>query len=217
MTTSVSIAEMLAARIAALEPQVDPASRRSGERLLLDVAGLCVAARKTRYVAAALDSVDPQGGCTVIGHAGTRLGAEGAAFVNGTAAHGEDFDDTYEGGPVHAGAVIVPALLAAAERHALDGAALLRGIAVGCELMCRLCRVAPTKLHKAGFHPTAILGVFGATAGVGAALRLAPAELVHAFGIAGSLAGSPSGIRAATHRCSVSISASVRRRSPLNA
>jgi len=189
MTTSVSIAEMLAARIAALEPQVDPASRRSGERLLLDVAGLCVAARRTRYVAAALDSVDPQGGCTVIGHAGTRLGAEGAAFVNGTAAHGEDFDDTYEGGPVHAGAVIVPALLAAAERHALDGAALLRGIAVGCELMCRLCRVAPTKLHKAGFHPTAILGVFGATAGVGAALRLAPAELVHAFGIAGSLAG----------------------------
>ena len=31
------------------------------------------------------------------------------AFVNGTAAHGEDFDDTFEGGPVHAGAVIVPA------------------------------------------------------------------------------------------------------------
>ena len=45
---------------------------------------------------------------TAIGHART-LDAAGAAFVNGTAAHGEDFDDTFEGGPVHAGAVIVPA------------------------------------------------------------------------------------------------------------
>ena len=46
-----------------------------------------------------------------------------AAFVNGTAAHGEDFDDTFEGGPVHAGAVIVPAVLAACERYGRDGAA----------------------------------------------------------------------------------------------
>jgi 2-methylcitrate dehydratase PrpD len=32
-------------------------------------------------------------------------------------AHGEDYDDTFEGGPVHAGAVIVPALLATAEQQ----------------------------------------------------------------------------------------------------
>ena len=50
------------------------------------------------------------------------MSAAGAAFVNGTAAHGEDFDDTFEGGPVHAGAVIVPAVLAACERHKPDGA-----------------------------------------------------------------------------------------------
>ena len=51
-----------------------------------------------------------------------RLSAAGAALVNGTAAHGEDFDDTFEGGPVHAGAVVVPAVLAACERHNPDGA-----------------------------------------------------------------------------------------------
>ena len=46
------------------------------------------------------------------GHAGG-FSAEDAALINGTAAHGEDFDDTYEGGPVHSATVIVPAVLAA--------------------------------------------------------------------------------------------------------
>ena len=70
------------------------------------------------------------------------LNAAGAAFVNGTAAHGEDFDDTFEGGPVHAGAVVVPAVLAACERHNPDGRMALIGIAVGTEVLCRLepCR-----------------------------------------------------------------------------
>ena len=61
-----------------------------------------------------------------------------AAFVNGTAAHGEDFDDTFEGGPVHAGAVIVPAVLAACERHKPTARPRCIGIAVGTEVMCRL-------------------------------------------------------------------------------
>ena len=90
--------------------------------------------------------------------------AAGAAFVNGTAAHGEDFDDTFEGGPVHAGAVIVPAVLAVAERNRIAGRDALRGIAVGAEVMCRASLVAPKLFHKAGFHPTAVLGAVGAAA-----------------------------------------------------
>jgi 2-methylcitrate dehydratase PrpD len=102
--------------------------------------------------------------------------------------HGEDFDDTFEGGPVHAGAVIVPAVLAACERHAGDGRAALLGIAVGVETMCRLSLVTPKLVHKAGFHPTAVLGAVGAAAGVGAALRLNARQLVDALGNAGSMA-----------------------------
>ena len=185
--TQSTVAERLAATIADCAPQRDPAAAPVARRLLLDIAGLCVAARREDYVAAAIAAIDQPGPCSVLGHAGT-LGAEGAAFVNGTAAHGEDFDDTYEGGPVHAGAVIVPALLAAAERHQLSGADLLRGIAVGVEVMCRLCAVAPTKVHKAGFHPTAVFGGFGAVAGLAAALRLPPQQTVDAFGLAGSMA-----------------------------
>ena len=98
-------------------------------------------------------------------------------LVNGTAIHGEDFDDTFEGGPIHAGAVIVPAVLAACERHDLDGRAALLGIAVGVETMCRLSTVAPTLTHKAGFHPTAVFGAMGAAAGVGAALKAQAAAI----------------------------------------
>ena len=191
MTTSTSngqtVSRRLAQAIVTARPESWPAAQAIGQRLLMDVAGICMAARHENYVLAALASVEQDGPCSVIGFAQT-CGVEAAAFVNGIAAHGEDFDDTYEGGPVHAGVVIVPALLAAAQRHKLSGADLLRGIAVGAEVMCRLCAVAPTKVHKAGFHPTAIFGVMGAVAGLGAALRLSEDELVDAFGIAGSMA-----------------------------
>ena len=73
---------------------------------------------------------------------------------------------------MHAGAVIVPAVLAACERPQLLGRRVraLLGIAVGTEVMCRLSTVVPKAVHKAGFHPTAIFGAMGAAAGVGAAL-----------------------------------------------
>jgi 2-methylcitrate dehydratase PrpD len=184
-----AIAEILANGIATLDPaRLPPAVRTKCEELLIDVVGLCLTARNEDYVKAALASWDDDGPCTAIGHA-RRLSAAGAAFVNGTAAHGEDFDDTFEGGPVHAGAVIVPAVLAACERHNPDGPSALIGIAVGVEVICRLSVVVPKAVHKAGFHPTAVFGAMAAAAAVGAALKLTPRQLVDALGIVGSMAG----------------------------
>ncbi len=186
--SSPAIAERLAAAAdAARAAPLPPAVRATAEALLIDVAGLCVAARRTDYVRAALDGWEANGGSTAIGHA-RALDAPGAAFVNGTAAHGEDFDDTFEGGPVHAGAVVVPAVLAAAERQRLAGPDALFGIAVGVEVMCRASLVAPKLIHKAGFHPTAVLGALAAAAGVAAATRATRATFVNALGIAGSMA-----------------------------
>ena len=184
-----AIAETLAQSIAALDVAKLPQGvRRKCEELLIDVVGLAVTARSEDYVKSTLAACDDDGSCTAIGHART-LSAAAAALVNGTAIHGEDFDDTFEGGPVHAGAVIVPAVLAACERHGCDGKVALLGIAVGVETMCRLSMVAPTLTHKAGFHPTAVFGTMGAAAGVGAALELSPRQLVDALGNAGSMAG----------------------------
>src|SRR5262249_21428789 len=117
----ISVAETLAEKIVALKGDGLPGTTaRKCEDLLIDVVGLCVTARNEDYVQATLGSCDDDGACTAIGHRRT-LTAAGAALVNGTAAHGEDFDDTFEGGPVHAGAVVVPAVLAACERYDLDG------------------------------------------------------------------------------------------------
>src|SRR6185369_1040175 len=168
-----SVAEQLAQSIVTLDAAaLPPALRAKCEDLLVDVIGLCITARNEDYVRATLAGCDDDGPCTVIGHART-LSSAGAALVNGTAIHGEDFDDTFEGGPVHAGAVIVPAVLAACERHRPDsGGAALLGIAVGVEVMCRLGLVAPKLVHKAGFHPTAVFGAMAAAAGVATALGL---------------------------------------------
>jgi len=190
MAGTPSVAEALAERIAALHTaRLPPEVHETCERLLLDVIGLCLVARHTDYVRAALSawSADP-GTATAIGHPG-QLGAAAAAFVNGTAAHGEDFDDTFEGGPVHAGAVIVPAVLAIAEQERRNGASALLGVAVGVETICRLSLVVPKAVHKAGFHPTAVFGALAAAAGAGATLGLRPRQIVDALGVAGSMAG----------------------------
>jgi 2-methylcitrate dehydratase PrpD len=182
------VAESLARSVTAARGKALPAQMRATlESMFIDIAGLCVATRNMSYVHAALDSWEANGSSTAIGHLRT-LDAAGAAFVNGTAAHGEDFDDTFEGGPVHAGVVIVPALLAAAERHRIPGRDMLFGMAVGAELMCRGGMVAPKRIHKAGFHPTAVLGAMGAAAGVAAALKVDEKTFASAQGIAGSMA-----------------------------
>jgi 2-methylcitrate dehydratase PrpD len=183
-----SVSERIAAAIESARSRPLPDECRTVcENLVLDVVGLCVAARATDYVASVTASVDTGGPCTAVGHR-ARYDPAGAALINGTAAHGEDFDDTFEGGPVHSGAVIVPATLAAAERHGLGGGDVLFGMAVGCEVLCRLSLVAPRAVHDAGFHPTAVFGTLGAAAAVGSALRLRPHELVSAIGIGGSMA-----------------------------
>ncbi|HUR89462.1 MAG TPA: MmgE/PrpD family protein [Ramlibacter sp.] len=182
-----SVSQQLADGFATV-PALPTNVRAMGDALLMDFAGICVAARNTDYVRAVVAATNEPGPCTLIGHAGSFNPAT-AALVNGTAAHGEDYDDTFEGGPIHAGAVILPAVLAAAEQHALSGEDALAGIAVGCEVMCRLCLVAPKRVHAAGFHPTAVFGALGAAAGVATALRLSTQQWVDALGIAGSMAG----------------------------
>jgi 2-methylcitrate dehydratase PrpD len=184
-----TVAETLAASAARLKPEDIPLAVRERCRdLLVDVAGLCVAARNRDYVRALHRSLDHGGPGTAFGLP-EGLSPEDAALLNGTAAHGEDFDDTFEGGPVHSGAVIVPAVLAACERFERSGSDALLGIAVGVEALCRLSLVAPKRIHNAGFHPTAVLGAMAAALAVSKAIGASEKQAVDALGIAGSMAG----------------------------
>ncbi len=166
---------------------IPPALRATLRRLLLDSGGLMVAARDRDYVTACRKTTEAPGACTAIGQEGGFLAAD-AALISGVAIHGEDYDDTFEGTPVHVGAVIVPAALAAAEKTEASGADLLRGLATGGELACRMAVVAPTAIHRAGFHPTAVIGALSAAFATAAIFKLEPKQTASALGIAGSMA-----------------------------
>lgn len=185
--TTSPIAEILAdwlvtADVKALAPETIEVCRR----IVVDVAGLCIAARHETYVQATVAAAGP-GDATAIGHA-RAFDPFSAALINGTAAHGEDYDDTFEGGPVHSGAVVVPAAMAICEAEGLGGDRLLLATAYGAELLCRLSLVTPKAIHKAGFHPTAVIGTMAAAASVSVALGLTRDQIVSALGIAGSMA-----------------------------
>lgn len=187
LTSESTLSERLAAWGAGLTPQDVPADMAAKcEAILVDVVGLCLAARHSDYIASVLAGAEV-GGHVAIGHA-RRLTAADAALLNGTAAHGEDFDDTFEGGPVHSGAVVVPAVLAAAQRDNLDGDRIMLGIAAGCELLCRLGLVTPKAIHRAGFHPTAVLGAMASAFAVGVATGQNQRKLRDTLGVAGSTA-----------------------------
>lgn len=183
-----AIAETLATWAAGLKPEAIPSPVQATlRRLLLDAGGLMIAGRRLDYVEACRDTAEAPGLCTAIGHRGGFLPSD-AALISGVAIHGEDYDDTFEGTPVHVGAVIVPAVLAAAEKGSCSGEDVLRGLAVGGELACRMAVVAPTAIHRAGFHPTAVIGAMAAAIGVASTLRLNPTKVASALGIAGSMA-----------------------------
>ncbi|MEK9644107.1 MAG: MmgE/PrpD family protein, partial [Alphaproteobacteria bacterium] len=91
----ISKSEEFAAWATGLEAGDIPDSvRAAAGNALLDFTGLCIAARGEDYVHATLAAGSEPGGCTALGHA-AGVDAAGAALVNGTAAHGEDYDDTF--------------------------------------------------------------------------------------------------------------------------
>jgi 2-methylcitrate dehydratase PrpD len=116
------------------------------------------------------------------------LPAAGAAFANAMLCHGLDFDDTHPDSVSHVSTVVVPAALALAEARGANGATLLAAVLAGNEVVTRIGMAAPGAFHERGFHPTAICGIFGATAAAARLGGLSHAEAASALGIAGSMA-----------------------------
>ena len=153
--------------------------------LLKDICGIILSARNEDYIKSLVETYKGSGNLISLGHS-ERFDLFSSAIIAGTAAHGEDFDDTFEGNPMHVGATMIPAMLSAAQKFNLDGDQILKGLAVGSELICRLALVAPTAMHKQSFHPTAVCGTFGVAAGLSSVLDLSEKQMVSALGIAGS-------------------------------
>ena len=120
---------------------------------------------------------------------GTRLDAARAAFVNGAYAHACDLDDTHVGSMHHAGASILPAVLAVAEREDARGRALLEAAIVGYEASLRIGLATQPSLFHRGFMATPTCGAFGAALAAGKLLRFSAQDMAGALGAAGAYAG----------------------------
>lgn len=166
--------------------------REMARHCLLDTVGNAlggrVLAKSSERIETAVTNMAPkrQGPCTVLGDSRTFTPLE-ASFLNGTFSHSLDFDDVNVNARGHVGTVVVPSALAAAEQVGATGQEFLVGIVAGYEITSRVGS-ALGNLYRRGFHPTAIAGVFGATAAAGKLFQLTDDQLTSAFGINGSQA-----------------------------
>src|SRR5262249_40126366 len=89
--------------------------------------------------------------------------AENAALANGMLAHADETDDSHAPSLTHPGCGIVPAALAMAEREARSGMALLRAVALGYDVGCRLTMSLNAYEFREDGHSTHSFGpMFGA-------------------------------------------------------
>jgi 2-methylcitrate dehydratase PrpD len=125
---------------------------------------------------------------SLVGHE-VKVPAPQAALHNGMLAHWSEWDDTFDPGAVHGGAVIFPTLLAVGETCQATGEQFLCAAVAAFEVSCRIGRMLWHRAHP-GWLPTGIAGLIGAAAGAGKLAGLDERGIGHAMGFAASIAGA---------------------------
>jgi 2-methylcitrate dehydratase PrpD len=160
--------------------------------LLLDTLGAALAGVDTDEGRAVIEAAGAAGGETgpaTIWGTTHRTSRAAAALVNGTTAHAQELDDF--GGCDHSGAVVVPAVLAAAEGEGIAGCRVLEAIIVGYDVALRVLEATGGyRAHNGrGWHSTGTCGSFGAAAAAAKVLGLDRERATWALGLAGSYTG----------------------------
>jgi 2-methylcitrate dehydratase PrpD len=153
-------------------------------RCVLDLCGAAVAGSRTEAAQSAATYAlyaHATGPASIIG-TGASTTPVGAALANGFAASALDIDDGYRPVKGHPGAVVFPAVLAAAEETESSGVEFLTALVVGYEVAMRAGRI----LHQLyGFyHGSGAWAPVGAAAGVARLLDCDAQQTWHALGIA---------------------------------
>ena len=191
-----TIAEALAERIAGVRYDDLPAPALHWAKVaILDTVG-CTLAGSAEPCARIADRVVTGGassGPSLIFGTDRRAAPLDAALINGTAAHALDYDDVSNSMGGHPSAPLLPALFALAETRNTDGRAFLAAFVTGFETETRIGRGVNFHHYEKGWHPTATLGVFGATAACCHLLGLPQEQTAVALGLAASFA---SGVKA---------------------
>ncbi|OGA22391.1 MAG: hypothetical protein A3I02_06635 [Betaproteobacteria bacterium RIFCSPLOWO2_02_FULL_67_26] len=168
-----------------------PARTREVVRtVLLDTLGCGVHGHATPWARTLLQwartAPPAKGEATVWGEAAPSLRAADAALVNGTAVHAFELDD-YHNAKLHAGAVVIPAAIAVAEKLDASGERLVTAIAAGYEVMIRSSlALNPSATRLRGWHLTGVCGPFGAAAACAVLMELNEEQTAWALGLAGT-------------------------------
>jgi 2-methylcitrate dehydratase PrpD len=124
------------------------------------------------------------GKCLLIG-TDEHVSAPLAAFANGALAHALDYEDAYDGAPLHPNAAQVPAALAMAQHLGnVSGRQLLVALIVGADVTCRLGLALETSPEKWGWYPPPLLNTFGAATAAGRLASLSAAQMIDAWSLA---------------------------------
>ncbi len=185
------ISGQLAGFACGLAPDGIPAEVAERARhLMLDAFGIALASTGYDFAhrtLSAMTELGSGGQRRAIGF-GTRLQPREAALLNALLIHGLDYDDTHVPGVIHATAAVLPAAMTVAAETGASGAQMQTAYIAGMEVATRLGAVARGGFHQVGFHPTGLVGIFGATAAAGRLRGLTGEQLASAFGIALSMA-----------------------------
>lgn len=128
------------------------------------------------------------GASRIIGSA-TSTSAPIAAFLNATAAHGMELDDTHDASLSHPGAAVMATALAVGADTNAKSEDILTAMAVGYEMTCRAGMATGASILEYGFHPTALFGGFGASAAAAYLYGLDSQGLEDAWGLLLSMIG----------------------------
>jgi 2-methylcitrate dehydratase PrpD len=139
-------------------------------------------------MSAALEDETRGGGGAVCYVSGRRVPVRHAALINGTASHTVEFDDIYRYAVYHPGCPTIAAALAAAQARGTDMDTLLRALAAGYEVSCRI-GLAVQPSHYDFWHTTGTVGTFGAAAAVAVLLDCDANRTAHAIATAATMAG----------------------------
>jgi 2-methylcitrate dehydratase PrpD len=184
-----SATDQLSSYVADLRYDALPASTiAAAKRITLDLLGVTIPA--TRYGPGRVmnDYVAQLGGrpaATVIG-TGIKTSTANAALANGTMAADMEQDDVHPESNLHASSVFIPALLAVAEDNDVTGEQWITAVVAAYDVGCRISIAMDNgRQYSRGFHPTAVSGIFGATAGAASLLGLDADAVNSALGLAG--------------------------------
>src|SRR5258706_8113016 len=168
---------------------------KATSRAIIDFFGMVIAGTvsdETVSIRSYAESTWQSGESTALGMRGN-FAPECAAFINGATAHVLDWDDCLEPLGGHPTAVVLPVILALTESGRFSTQEIFESYVAGVEAAAALGRCLNWTHYERGWHPTATLGIFGATIAAARILKLNFETTTRALAIAASLASGIKG------------------------